>query len=129
MGSTNPNPDLYPFWAEPEDLRPLKPEEKKLEWRNLFMDQVAEHRKELRLWLDGDGKVWLGWFRRDSLGVEWIIIRALVQMKTGTLVAVPMRRHATDALEGVAWWRPWMAHQVWEKVIEQYRLIVPSGVF
>jgi hypothetical protein len=129
MASTNPNPDLYPFWAEPEDLRQLTPEEKRVEWKNLFMEQVAEHRKDLKLWLDGDNRVWLGWFRRDGQGVQWIIIRALVQTKTGTLVAVPLRRESTDIVDGVVWSRPWMADRVWEKVVEVYRLIVPPGVF
>lgn len=112
-----------------EDIRRgLTPEEKQVEWRNIFMEQVASHRKELKLWMDGDGRVWLGWFRKMHDG-ERIVIRALVQMKSGTLVAVPLRLEKTDAVEGVAWCRPWMGIMVWEKVIEKYRLIIPAGTF
>ena len=106
-------------------LKPLSDEQKASEWRSLFMDQVEKHRKELKLWLDGNNKIWFGWYRTDGSGVRWIIIRALVQIKSQTLVAVPLRRESTD----VAWDRPWMGQQVYEKVLLAYRLIIPKGTF
>ena len=117
------------FQAVEDEIRtPLTDEQKKAEWKSIFMEQVSAHRDNLKLWMDGDGKVWLGWFRKAYDG-ERIVIRALVQMKTGTLVAVPLRQEKTDAVEGVAWCRPWMGIMVWEKVIEKYRLIIPAGTF
>ncbi len=128
MPDTNPNPDLYPFWAEPEDLKPLTDAEKRREWKTLFMDQVFGRKADLKLWRDGDGRVWLGWFRQCPDGLR-IVVRALVQEGSRTLVAVPMRREATDAVEGVAWWRPVRSEGVYEAVVETHRLIVPPGVF
>lgn len=117
------------FAAIEDDLRkPLSREQKQQAWKQLFMEQVNEHQANLKIWMDGDGKLWLGWYRKDGHGITWIIIRALVQTKSQTIVAVPMRRHLTDAVDGVAWERPWMAQQVWEK-LRPYRIIVPPGVF
>ena len=108
-------------------IKELTPEEKKTEWRRLLDEQLSEHRDGLKIWMDGDSKLWLGWYRTAFDG-QWIIVRALVQTQTQTIVAVPMRRHRTDAVEGVAWERPWMGQQVWDK-IKGYRKIVPPGVF
>jgi len=105
-------------------LKPLTEEQKRHEWRILFMDQVEKHQKDLKLWLDGE-RIWLGWYRTDGSGVRSIIIRALVQLKTQTLVAVPLRKESIE----VAWDRPWMAQQVYDRVIKTYRLIIPSGTF
>ena len=106
----------------------LSSEEKKSAQRVLFEERLQEHRDKLKIWMDGDGNLLLGWFRKDTCGIEWIIITAMLQPKTQTIVAIPMRRHGTDAVTGAAWERPWMVQQVWEK-IGTWRRIVPSGVF
>ena len=111
-----------------EDCKPLTPEQKKAEQARYFEERLAEHTPDLKIWLDGDGDLWLGWFRKTSLGPTVIIIVALLQLQQQTIVAVPMRRDSTDAVDGVAWHRPWMGQQVWEK-IKSWRRIVPPGVF
>lgn len=108
-------------------LKPLTDAQKREEWKRLFAERISEQADKLKIWMDGDGILWLGWFRRQG-GQEVIIIVAKLQPKTQTVVAVPMRRELTDALEGVAWWRPWMAQGTWEK-IKSWRQIVPPGVF
>ena len=111
-------------------IKPLTEGEKKLAWQALLMEQLMEQVKDLKIWMDGDGQLLLGWFRKEfgSTGRETIIIRALLQLQSQTIVAIPMQKHYTDALEGVAWCRPWMGQQVWER-IKGWRRIVPPGVF
>lgn len=110
-------------------IKPLKDEEKREEWKRLFEERISERAADLKIWMDGNGDLWLGWFRcQASDGQQYIIIVAKVQLKSQTLVAVPMRRESTDVVDGVAWSRPWLGQQTWERV-KTYRRIVPPGVF
>lgn len=108
--------------------KPLSDDEKRAEHKRYFEDRLREHQEKLKVWMDGDGSLWLGWFHKDSFGVQWIQVAAKLHWQSQTIAAVPLRREATDAADGVAWWRPWMAQNVWSE-IKDWRQIVPPGVF
>ncbi len=108
--------------------KPLTDEQKRAEWKRLFAERLSDHSTNLKSWRDGDNNLWLGWFRTSGCGQQFIIVIGKVHTESRTVVAVPMRREATDAADGVVWWRPWMANGVWDK-ISSWRRIVPPGVF
>ena len=106
--------NMYPFWLD-SDTPELTDDEKRNIIKDAKWDMVIANRDILRLYQDGQNKLWLGWLRRGRR-----VIFAQVHLEHQLIVCCIMRVEPDTG-------SPWRSDTVYERIGE-FRLVVPLGV-